>query len=95
MCEWLVIPVSLMTEVGLMQNCAAVISDHGYSMEPTLSYSYRPLVDIREQQPAVLKGFYEVVSDKPECDTFEIDHSNGRNFKIIGKALVPLFKKDL
>jgi phage repressor protein C with HTH and peptisase S24 domain len=39
------------------------------------------------------KGIYNVVSDNPEHDSFEINHKNGRNFKVIGKAIAPLFKK--
>lgn len=115
--EKLIIPASLLTELGLTQNDASIIYVHGDSMEPTLSDRDRLLVDIREQQHPVAngvyvirideavyvkrlkwniaKGLYEVVSDNPEYDTFEIDHTNGRNFKIIGKALAPLFKKIL
>ncbi|WP_331283189.1 S24 family peptidase [Vibrio sinaloensis] len=39
------------------------------------------------------KGIYNVVSDNPEHESFEINHKNGRTFKVIGKALAPLFKK--
>lgn len=41
----------------------------------------------------ILKGIYNVVSDNQEYDAFEINHNNGRNFKIIGKAIAPVFKK--
>lgn len=39
------------------------------------------------------KGIYNVVSDNPEHESFEINHKNGRNFKIIGKAIAPVFKR--
>lgn len=39
------------------------------------------------------KGIYNVISDNPEHESFEINHKNGRTFKVIGKALAPLFKK--
>lgn len=40
------------------------------------------------------KGIYEVISDNVAVQApFEIDHNNGRNFKIIGKAVAPVFKK--
>ncbi|WP_076589672.1 helix-turn-helix domain-containing protein [Vibrio ostreicida] len=39
------------------------------------------------------KGIYNVVSDNPAHESFEINHKNGRNFKIIGKAIAPVFKK--
>lgn len=39
------------------------------------------------------KGIYNVVSDNPEYNAFEVEHKTGRNFKVIGKALAPLFKK--
>lgn len=40
------------------------------------------------------KGIYEVISDNTAVQApFEIDHNNGRNFKIIGKAVAPVFKK--
>lgn len=39
------------------------------------------------------KGIYNVVSDNPEHESFEINHNNGRNFKIIGKAVAPVFKR--
>ncbi|MEL7290448.1 MAG: S24 family peptidase [Pseudomonadota bacterium] len=39
------------------------------------------------------KGIYNVVSDNPEHESFEINHKNGRNFKIIGKAVAPVFKR--
>jgi len=40
------------------------------------------------------KGIYEIISDNTAVQApFEIDHNNGRNFKIIGKAVAPVFKK--
>ncbi|MGI2887494.1 helix-turn-helix domain-containing protein [Vibrio fluvialis] len=39
------------------------------------------------------KGIYQVISDNPTYEPFEINHKNGRNFKIIGKAIAPVFKK--
>ncbi len=39
------------------------------------------------------KGIDQVVSDNPTYVSFEINHKNGRNFKIIGKAIAPVFKK--
>ncbi|EKO3396459.1 phage repressor protein [Vibrio fluvialis] len=39
------------------------------------------------------KGIDQVVSDNPTYESFEINHKNGRNFKIIGKAIAPVFKK--
>ncbi|MEZ8409559.1 S24 family peptidase [Vibrio splendidus] len=39
------------------------------------------------------KGIYLVVSDNQGYEPFEIDHKTGRNFKIIGKAIAPVFKK--
>ncbi|EMK6667832.1 phage repressor protein [Vibrio fluvialis] len=34
-----------------------------------------------------------MISDNPTYEPFEISHKNGRNFKIIGKAIAPVFKK--
>ncbi|WP_237767916.1 phage repressor protein [Vibrio bivalvicida] len=42
---------------------------------------------------SIPKGIYNVVSDNLGDEPFEINHKNGRNFKVIGKALAPLFKK--
>ncbi|WP_417212639.1 hypothetical protein [Acinetobacter venetianus] len=39
------------------------------------------------------QGIYLVISDNPTYESFEINHKNGRNFKIIGKAIAPVFKK--
>ncbi|MEK6215261.1 MAG: peptidase [Vibrio fluvialis] len=39
------------------------------------------------------KGIYQVISDNPTYESFEINHKNGRTFKIIGKAIAPVFKK--
>ncbi|EPZ5903456.1 phage repressor protein [Vibrio fluvialis] len=39
------------------------------------------------------KGIDQVISDNPTHESFEINHKNGRNFKIIGKAIAPVFKK--
>ncbi|EOB6259622.1 phage repressor protein [Vibrio fluvialis] len=39
------------------------------------------------------KGIDQVVSDNPTYVSFEINHKNGRNFKIIDKAIAPVFKK--
>lgn len=39
------------------------------------------------------KGIDQVISDNPTYVSFEINHKNGRNFKIIGKAIAPVFKK--
>ncbi|WP_229601536.1 phage repressor protein [Vibrio fluvialis] len=36
------------------------------------------------------KGIDQVVSDNPTYVSFEINHKNGRNFKIIGKAIAPV-----
>lgn len=41
----------------------------------------------------IAKGIYVVVSDNQGYEPFEIDHKTGRNFKIIGKAIAPVFKK--
>ncbi|EKO3431803.1 phage repressor protein [Vibrio fluvialis] len=39
------------------------------------------------------KGIDQVISGTPTYESFEINHKNGRNFKIIGKAIAPVFKK--
>ncbi|ELK3679577.1 phage repressor protein [Vibrio fluvialis] len=39
------------------------------------------------------KGIDQVISDNPTYVSFEINHKNGRNFKIIGKAIAPVFMK--
>lgn len=40
------------------------------------------------------KGTYDVISDNASIQApFEIDKNSGRNFKIIGKAIAPVFKK--
>ncbi|CAK2661222.1 Repressor [Vibrio crassostreae] len=41
----------------------------------------------------IAKGVYLIVSDNQDYEAFEIDHKTGRNFKIIGKAIAPVFKK--
>lgn len=40
-------------------------------------------------------GKYNIISDNIEYSVFQIDHNNGRNFKIIGKAIAPVLKKIL
>ncbi|ARC90961.1 peptidase [Vibrio coralliilyticus] len=37
-------------------------------------------------------GVYEVISDNPKHKNFQINHNNGRHFKIIGKAVTTLMK---
>ncbi|EKO3373781.1 phage repressor protein [Vibrio fluvialis] len=34
-----------------------------------------------------------MISDNPTYVSCEISHKNGRNFKMIGKAIAPVFKK--
>ncbi|KQH86675.1 phage repressor protein [Vibrio furnissii] len=34
-----------------------------------------------------------MISDNPTNEPFENNHKNGRNAKIIGKAIAPVFKK--
>ncbi|CAK2727880.1 MULTISPECIES: LexA family transcriptional regulator [Vibrio] len=41
----------------------------------------------------IAKGVYLIVSDNQDYEAFEIDYKTGRNFKIIGKAIAPVFKK--
>ncbi len=36
---------------------------------------------------------YKVISDNLKYPAFNINHKNGRNFKIIGKAVAPVMKK--
>lgn len=43
----------------------------------------------------IANGVYNIISDNPIYSVFQVDHNNGRNFKIIGKAVAPLFKKIL
>jgi phage repressor protein C with HTH and peptisase S24 domain len=43
----------------------------------------------------IASGKYNIISDNIDYPVFQIDHNNGRNFKIIGKAIAPLFKKIL
>lgn len=38
---------------------------------------------------------YQVISDNTDYPAFGIDPNNGRNFKIIGKAIAPVFKRIL
>ncbi|MCG9680473.1 S24 family peptidase [Vibrio sp. Isolate24] len=38
-------------------------------------------------------GVYKVISDNLKYPAFNINHKNGRNFKIIGKAVAPVMKK--
>ncbi|HDL9483099.1 TPA: peptidase [Vibrio cholerae] len=40
----------------------------------------------------IAKGVYDVISDNPKYAPFEINHNNGRNFKIIGKVVTTLMK---
>lgn len=40
----------------------------------------------------IADGVYEVISDNPAHKNFQINHNNGRNFKIIGKAVTTLMK---
>ena len=37
-------------------------------------------------------GLYNVISDNLKYASFKIDHTNGRNFKIIGKAITTIMK---
>ncbi|ELH7952257.1 peptidase [Vibrio fluvialis] len=43
----------------------------------------------------IANGVYNIISDNPIYPVFQVDHNNGRNFKIIGKAVAPVFKKIL
>jgi phage repressor protein C with HTH and peptisase S24 domain len=43
----------------------------------------------------IASGKYNIISDNIDYPVFQIDHNNGRNFKIIGKAIAPVFKKIL
>ncbi|WKY94381.1 S24 family peptidase [Vibrio metoecus] len=43
----------------------------------------------------IANGVYNIISDNTIYSVFQVDHNNGRNFKIIGKAVAPLFKKIL
>lgn len=43
----------------------------------------------------IASGKYNIISDNIDYPVFQIDHNNGRNFKIIGKAVAPVFKKIL
>ncbi|PNH95730.1 S24 family peptidase [Vibrio diazotrophicus] len=43
----------------------------------------------------IANGVYNIISDNPIYPVFQVDHNNGRNFKIIGKAVAPLFKRIL
>ncbi|MEZ8626862.1 S24 family peptidase [Vibrio splendidus] len=38
-------------------------------------------------------GVYKIISDNLKYPAFNINHKNGRNFKIIGKAVAPVMKK--
>ena len=40
----------------------------------------------------IAEGIYEVISDNPKHKNFQINHKNGRGFKIIGKAVTTLMK---
>ncbi|EGR2474331.1 phage repressor protein [Vibrio cholerae] len=40
----------------------------------------------------IAKGVYDVISDNPKYAPFEINHNNGRNFKIIGRVVTVLMK---
>ncbi|PMM25598.1 helix-turn-helix domain-containing protein [Vibrio lentus] len=40
----------------------------------------------------IAKGIYNVISDNPKHESFEINHNNGRNFKIIGKVVTTVMK---
>ena len=40
----------------------------------------------------IAKGVYNVISDNPKHESFEINHNNGRNFKIIGKVVTTVMK---
>ncbi|MFC1507606.1 helix-turn-helix transcriptional regulator [Pseudomonadota bacterium] len=40
----------------------------------------------------IANGIYNVVSDNLKYPSFKIDHNNGRNFKIIGKAITTVMK---
>ncbi|MEF1171943.1 S24 family peptidase [Vibrio sinaloensis] len=40
----------------------------------------------------IAKGVYNIISDNPQYPTFEINHNNGRNFKIIGKVATVVMK---
>ncbi|MCG6414580.1 phage repressor protein [Vibrio fluvialis] len=39
------------------------------------------------------KGIGQVISEHLADPSFEINHKNGRNVKMIGKAIAPVFKK--
>ncbi|MGY5617296.1 S24 family peptidase [Vibrio cincinnatiensis] len=43
----------------------------------------------------IASGKYNIISDNLDYPVFQIDHNNGRNFKIIGKAIAPVFKRIL
>jgi SOS-response transcriptional repressor LexA len=40
----------------------------------------------------IAKGVYNIISDNGQYPTFEINHNNGRNFKIIGKVATVVMK---
>lgn len=52
-------------------------------------------VYVKRLQWDIANGLYDVMSDNPRYKTFQIDHTNGRNFKIIGRAIAPLLKRIL
>ncbi|WP_456296835.1 peptidase [Vibrio sp. AK197] len=43
----------------------------------------------------IANGVYNIISDNANYPAFQVNHNNGRNFKIIGKAVAPLVKKIL
>lgn len=50
-------------------------------------------VYVKRLQWDIENGLYKVISDNLRYPAFSINHQNGRNFKIIGKAVAPVMKK--
>ncbi len=50
-------------------------------------------VYVKRLQWDIENGVYKVISDNLKYPAFNINHKNGRNFKIIGKAVAPVMKK--
>ncbi|NOH85158.1 peptidase [Vibrio sp. 03-59-1] len=50
-------------------------------------------VYVKRLQWDIENGLYKIISDNLKYPAFSINHQNGRNFKIIGKAVAPVMKK--
>ncbi|CAK1788062.1 putative phage repressor [Vibrio crassostreae] len=50
-------------------------------------------VYVKRLQWDIENGVYKIISDNLKYPAFNINHNNGRNFKIIGKAVAPVMKK--